>query len=388
MRRSRTVPRSTTTTRRNSSDSSRPKIRYAVVGLGYIAQSAVLPAFAKAKNSQLAALVSDDKVKLKRLGKKYKVRSTYSYDDYDQCLHSGEIDAVYIALPNSLHRDYTVRACRAGIHVLCEKPLAVSESECEEMIAAAADNDVRLMTAYRLHFEQANMKAVEIAQSGKLGELRAFNSVFTMQVKDGDIRVQKVLGGGTLYDIGIYCINAARYVFRDEPIEVFGFAANNGEKRFKEVEEMFTAILRFPDERLASFTTSFGASDISAYQVIGTVGHLRVDPAYEFAAALKHQLTIKGKTRAQTFPKRDQFAPELIYFSDCIINHKEPEPSGKEGLADVRVINALYQSASTGKPVRLDSFEKQERPTMDQEIHKPPVNKPELVRAATPSRKD
>jgi glucose-fructose oxidoreductase len=387
MRRSKPV----NTTRRNtadSSDSSRTKIRYAVLGLGYIAQSAVLPAFAKARNSELAALVSDDKVKLEKLGKKYKVQSTYSYDDFDKCLDSGEIDAVYIALPNSMHRDYTVRACRAGIHVLCEKPLAVSESDCEEMIRAAADNDVKLMTAYRLHFEQANMKAVEIAQSGKLGDLRAFSSVFTMQVKEGDIRLQKELGGGTLYDIGIYCINAARYLFQDEPFEVFGFAANNGAKRFKEVDEMFSAILRFPDERLASFTTSFGASDVSAYQIVGTVGHLRVDPAYESAAALKHQLTIKGKTREQTFPKRDQFAPELIYFSDCVINDKEPEPSGKEGLADVRIITALYRSASTGKPVSLDKFEKQQRPTMEQEIHKPPVNKPALVRAATPSRKD
>jgi len=146
--------------------------------------------------------------------------------------------------------------------------------------------------------------------------------------------------------------------------------------------------LRFPDDRLASFTTSFGASDISAYQIVGTSGHLTVDPAYEFAAALKHELTIKGKTRKQTFPKRDQFAPELIYFSDCIINDKEPEPSGKEGLADVRIITALYRSASTGTPVSLDKFEKQQRPTMEQELHKPPVNKPQLVRAATPSRKD
>jgi glucose-fructose oxidoreductase len=359
-----------------------------VVGLGYIAQIAVLPAFAKAKNCELAALVSDDNLKLQKLSKKYKVQSTYSYEEFDECLASGEIDAVYIALPNSMHRDYTVRACRAGVHVLCEKPLAVTESECEEMISAAADNGVKLMTAYRLHFEQANMKAVEIAQSGKLGDLRAFNSVFTMQVKEGDIRLQQELGGGTLYDIGIYCINAARYLFQDEPIEVVGFSANNGEKRFKEVDEMFSAILRFPNERLASFTTSFGASDISAYQIVGTEGDLKVDPAYEFAADLKHRLTIKGKTRERTFPKRDQFAPELIYFADCVLNDNEPEPSGKEGLADVRIIRALYRSASTGKPVRLDEFEKEDRPTMEQEIHEPPVKKPELVRAATPSRED
>jgi predicted dehydrogenase len=374
--------------RRGASSTEKPKIRYAVVGLGYIAQVAVLPTFAKAKNSKLVALVSGDSTKLKKLSKKYEVPLTYSYDEYDDCLKSGEVDAVYIALPNSMHRDYTVAACRAGIHVLCEKPMAVTESECEDMIRAASENDVKLMIAYRLHFEEANLKAVELAQSGKLGDLRVFNSVFTMQVKKGDIRLKKDLGGGTLYDIGIYCINAARYIFQAEPLEVTAFSANNGEERFEEVDEMTSAILRFPDERLAAFTSSFGAADISAYQVVGTEGHLRVDPAYEFAEALKHHLTIKGKTRERTFPKRDQFAPELLYFSDCILNGKTPEPSGKEGLADVRIIRALYQSASTGEPIKLAAFERKTRPTIEQEIHEPPVKKPELVRAASPTREN
>jgi len=383
------VPQRNKTKKRSLSKSPEPekeKIRYAVVGLGYIAQIAVLPAFGRAKNSELAALVSDDRVKLEKLSRKYKVPRSYSYEDYDECLSSGEIDAVYIALPNNMHHEYTVRACRAGLNVLCEKPMAVTEAECEEMITAAGDNAVKLMIGYRLHFERANLEAVELSQSGKLGELRAFNSVFTMQVKDGDIRLQKDLGGGTLYDIGIYCINAARYIFRAEPIEVFGFSANNGEKRFKEVDEMFGAVLRFPNERLASFITSFGASDISAYQIVGSEGDLRVNPAYEFAADLKHHVTIRGKTRERTFSKRDQFAPELIYFSDCIINDQDPEPSGREGLADVRIIRALYRSAATGEPVRLGEFGKAERPTIEQEIDEPPVKKPELVRAAAPSR--
>jgi len=275
--------------------------------------------------------LSDDPKKLAKLGKKYNVPFRYSYDEYDACLSSGEVDAVYIALPNNLHREYTVRACRARVHVLCEKPMAVTEPDCEAMIAAAKENRTRLMIAYRLHFEEANMKAVEIARSGKLGNLRAFNSLFTMQVKKGDVRLQKDLGGGTLYDIGIYCINAARYIFQAEPVEVFAWSANNGEKRFEEVDEMTSAILRFPDERLASFTSSFGASDVSAYQIVGAEGDLRVDPAYEFAGDLKHRLTIKGKTRDPTFPKRDQFAPELLYFSDCVIDGQEPEPSGREG---------------------------------------------------------
>ena len=363
-------------------------VRYAVVGLGYIAQAAVLPAFAKATNSKLAALISDDPAKLSKLGKKYKAPITCSYDEYDDCLASGEIDAVYIALPNSMHREYTVRACQAGLHVLCEKPMAVTEADCEAMIAAAEEARVKLMVAYRLHFEEANMQAVEFVQSGTLGEVRSFNSIFTMQVKDGDIRVKKELGGGTLYDIGIYCINAARYIFRAEPIEVTAFSANNGDPRFEEIDEMTSAIIRFPGERLASFTASFGAADVSAYQVIGTEGNLRVDPAYEFASGLKHQLTIKGKKREHKFPKRDQFAPELVYFSNCIINNQAPEPSGREGLADVRVIQALYQSATMGASVTLGDFERKNRPALDQAMNEPAAKKPELFRAASPTRND
>jgi glucose-fructose oxidoreductase len=368
--------------------SGKPKVRYAVVGLGYIAQSAVLPAFESARNSELAALVSDDPKKLKSLSKKYKVPLTYSYDDYDECLRSGEIDAVYIALPNSMHRAYTVAACRAGVNVLCEKPMAVTEAECKDMINAADENGVKLMIAYRLHFEEANLKAIELAQSGKLGDVRAFNSVFTMQVKEGDIRLKKALGGGTLYDIGIYCINAARCIFQAEPIEVTAFSANNGEPRFEEVDEITSAILRFPDQRLAAFTTSFGADDISTYKIVGTKGNLRVEPAYDYSEALKHHLTIKGgKTRERTFRKRDQFAPELIYFSDCVLKGKTPEPSGKEGLADVRIIQALYRSAAAkGETIALPDFERGTRPTMEQEIHEPPATKPLLVRAASPHK--
>jgi len=370
-----------------SRNKGKTRVRYAVVGLGYIAQTAVLPAFANAKNSELVALVSDDPTKLRSLSRKYKVPQTYSYEEYDRCLESGAIDVVYIALPNSMHRDYTVAACRAGIHVLCEKPMAVTEAECGDMIAAAAETNVKLMIAYRLHFEEANLKAVEIAQSGKLGKLRAFNSLFTMQVKDGDIRVQSDLGGGTLYDIGIYCINAARAIFQAEPVEVTAMSANNGEKRFAEIDEMTSAILRFPNDRLATFTSSFGAADISSYQIVGTEGNLRVDPAYEFADELKHSVTIKGRTRERSFARRDQFAPELIYFSDCVINNQNPEPSGKEGLADVRIIRALYESAEKGKPIELADFDRDTRPTIEQEIHEPPPKKPELVKAASPNRK-
>jgi glucose-fructose oxidoreductase len=360
-----------------------------VVGQGYISQVAVLPAFANAReNSELAALVSDDPRKLEKLGKRYRVEALYGYDDYERCLEEADIDAVYIALPNDMHREYTERAARLGVHVLCEKPMEVTVEDCEAMIAAAETNGVKLMIAYRLHFEKANLKAIELLQSGRLGDPRVFDSVFTMQVKDEDnIRLQKRRGGGTLYDIGIYCINAARYLFRAEPEEVFATTANNGEPRFREVEEMTSALLRFPGERLATFTCSFGAADVATYQVVGTEGDVRLDAAYEYAEEITMTTTIKGKKRQKTYPMRDQFAPELIHFSECVLSDREPRPDGHEGLADVRVIQALYRSAETGRPVPLEPLQRSRRPTPEQEIRRPPVQEPELVHATPPSGK-
>ena len=196
-------------------------MRYAVVGLGHIAQVAVLPAFAHARrNSELVALVSDDAEKRRALARRYRVPHAWSYEDYERCLQSGDVDAVYIALPNSLHREYAERAARCGMHVLVEKPMAVTATECRSMIATARKHRVKLMVAYRLHFEAGTLRAVKLARAGTLGDLKLFASVFTMQARGGNIRLDAELGGGPLYDIGIYCINAARMLFAAEPKSV------------------------------------------------------------------------------------------------------------------------------------------------------------------------
>lgn len=376
-----------TATRKRQPGSAAP-IRYAVVGLGYIAQSAVLPAFAHARrNSRLSALVSDDPEKLRRLGRRYGVRNTYSYEEYAACLESGEIDAVYIALPNFLHRDYAVAAARAGVHVLCEKPLAVTEEECEDILSAAEEAGIRLMTAYRLHFDGANLDAVRLARSGRIGEPRLFQSVFTMQVEKGNIRLESEdKGGGPFYDIGIYCINAARYLFRAEPKEVFAVRATSGERRFRDVTETASAILRFPGDRLASFTCSFGAADAGWYQLVGTKGDLRLDPAYEYAKPLRLVWKAGDRAHRRTFGKRDQFAAELLAFSDSVRRGRDPEPSGREGLADVRIIRALLRSADEGRLVGLSPFERARRPGPEQAIRRPSVpREPALVRVQPPS---
>jgi glucose-fructose oxidoreductase len=384
---SRSKSRSDARANENASAPKRGPIGYAVVGLGYIAQAAVLPAFAHAKrNSRLVAIVSGDPQKQRTLARRYGVEHVYGYEDYGECLANPDVDAVYIALPNHMHRDYAVAAARAGKHILCEKPLAVTPAECEEMIEAAAEAGVRLMTAYRLHFEKANLDAVEVVRSGKLGEPRIFESVFTMPVEDGNIRLEPTeRGGGPIYDIGIYCINAARYLFRAEPSEVFATSASIGGKRFARCPEMMSGILRFPVERLATFTCSFGAADTNWYQIIGTRGHLRLEPAYEYAEPIVQRLESGGRTREKRFGKRDQFAPELLYFSDCVLSGREPEPSGREGLADLRVVQALLESARTGRVVKLEEFERHRRPTMALEKNRPPVPRPRLVHAASPS---
>jgi glucose-fructose oxidoreductase len=363
------------------------KVRYAVVGLGHISQAAALPAFAHARrNSILAALVSGDPAKRSELGHRYGVPS-YGYEDYDRLLASGEIDAVYIGLPNHLHCEYTLRAARAGVHVLCEKPMAVTPRECEQMIRATERRGVRLMIGYRLHFEAANLEALRIARSGRLGELRLFESTFTMQVRPGNVRlVAPERGGGPLFDIGVYCIQAARLLVGAEPIEVQAMAARGDDARFREVDEAISAVLRFPGERLAAFTVSFGAADVSAYRLVGTKGDLRVDPAYEYRGELVHHLTVGGRTRKRRFAKRDQFAPELLHFSECVLRGKPPEPSGIEGMIDVQVIQALERSARSGRRIELPEFPRERPPTPRQERRLPAVGRRRLVRAASASQ--
>ena len=362
------------------------QIRYAVVGLGYISQIAVLPAFAHARaNSKLTALVSGDPTKLKAMSKKYGVNQTYSYEQYSDCLASGEVDAVYVALPNHMHRAYAEAAAQAGIHVLCEKPMALNESECEAMIAEVDRSRVKLMIAYRLHFERGNLQAVEWVNSGKIGSPRIFSSIFSQQVSEGNSRLKADIGGGPIYDMGVYCVNAARYLFRAEPEEVMAWNTGHESKRFNEVPATTTAVLRFPGDRIASFTCSFGIADRSTFEVIGTKGSVKMDPAYDMVETLKAELTVGEKTTKRSFPKRDQFASELLYFSNCILNDTEPEPSGREGLADVRIIEAILRSAEGNRPVAVKQTEIPKRPTMKQEIAKPAVSRPRLVKADAPA---
>jgi glucose-fructose oxidoreductase len=269
--------------------------------------------------------------------------------------------------------------------VLCEKPLAGTKKECKHIVKACRKFGVKLMTAYRLHFEHANLEAAEMIHSGKIGEPRIFNSTFSQQVRPGNMRVKPRNEGGPLHDIGIYCINAARYLFRAEPTQGVSFSASGKDPRFRKVDEMNSIILRFPEERLASFTVSFGATDTANYEVIGTKGKLRAVHGYEYSTPITLELTADGRTHTKKYPLRDQFAPELIYFSDCIQKGREPEPSGEEGLRDVRIIQSLHKSAKRGVPVRLQPLKDHHYPDLKQDLYRPKVDKRRLVHVSSPS---
>lgn len=359
-------------------------MRFAVVGLGYFAQGAVLPAFRYAKGCRLVALVSDDRTKLRELGDKYDVDVRVGYDGYDALLAGGDIDAVYIALPNDLHADFTLRAARAGVHVLCEKPLATTSRDAQRMTEACRRAGVRLMTAYRLHFEPGNLHAIQAIAEGEIGTPRVFDSMFTMQVKPTGIRTEADRGGGPLLDIGIYCINAARYLFRAEPTAAFANVLQGKGKRFREVEEAVSVLLEFPDRRVASFVASYGAADLAYYTVIGTTGYVCLDNAYEHSEARHLEVGGEDGTRKRRYRKVNQVAPELMHFADCVRSGRDPEPSGKEGLIDVRIIEAIQRSAATGRRVRIQAPRRGRRPTTRQEMHVGRDRRPKLVNAEVP----
>jgi predicted dehydrogenase len=361
------------------------RVRYVVVGAGNIAQVAVLPAFKNAAdNSELVGLISGSATKRSELAKRYEIEHTGDYNELERLIKRARADAVYIATPNHLHRKHTELAMRAGAHVLCEKPMAITVADCEAMIHAAKAHRLKFMIAYRLHFEEANLRAVELVQGGTLGTAKVFSSEFSHQVREGDIRTRQEDGGGALLDMGVYPINAARSLFRDEPIEVMSMSPPSSDPRFQGVDETTTAILRFPRGQIAQFTVSQGATHAASYRVLGTSGDLRVDNAYSYAGEITHYLTLSDKAKKQSYGKRDQFAPELVYFSNCILQNTEPEPSGEEGLADVRVVRAIMESMRTGRAVSLAPFQRNLRPGLAQAIKKPAIREPKTVEAPSP----
>jgi len=360
------------------------KVRYAVVGAGWIAQSAFMPGVEHTGNSEITALVSGDETKRKTLASRYDIHKTYAYEQYDEMLGSGEVDAVYLATPNDRHVDLAVRTLNAGIHLLLEKPMAVSVAECDRISAAAAASKAKLMVAYRLHFEPITLEILERIRAGKIGTLRAFTSTFTQHVAASNHRAKNGFWAGPVADMGPYPINAVRNIFAAEPVEVFA-AGTKGEEAFN-FHDTVAVTLRFEGDRIANFTVSYATEPIGEYTVAGTSGWIQANPAYTFHDAIAMKSSVNEKEDAKEGKRTDQFGGETKYFSDCILEGRMPEPDGDEGLRDVRVIAAIEESLRTGAVVKLPPMPSRRGPAKLQEMTLSAVKEPELVNAFAPEK--
>ena len=366
------------------------KVRYAVVGVGWISQAALLPGVEHTGNSEVVALVTSHEQKAAKVGEKYGIEKVVSYEEYGDLLRSGEIDAAYLATPNFDHVELALETLDAGIHLLLEKPMAVSVAECELMIAAGERSGAKLMIAYRLHFEPGTLKAIERVREGEIGTVRFFNSSFSQQVSGQNHRAKHGYWAGPVPDMGPYPLNMVRNLFGAEPIEVTALGVNTDAERFtdesgKPFDDTVAVTLKFPSERVASFSLSYAGGDIDEYRVVGSKGDLYSNPAYQVGSGIKHELTIDKKKSTESFSTTDHFGGELKYFSECVVNNKQPEPDGEEGMLDVRVLEAIERALITGTSQQLPVYTRKRRPDPDQVQKLSKVNEPELVGAHKPS---
>jgi len=333
------------------------KLGWAIVGLGSLSINQILPAFAKCEKSKVTALVSGHPDKANKLALRYGVspKNIYNYQNYDSLKDNPEVDVIYIVLPNGMHAEYTVRGFQAGKHVLSEKPMANTPAECQQMIDAAHKANRKLMVAYSCQYEPYNKEAIRIARSHELGPTQMIlaDAGFSM----GDPKQwrlnRQLAGGGSLMDIGIYALNASRYLSGEEPTEVNAMVHTTpNDPRFKEVEEHITFQLRFASGILANCSSSYGYFHQSHFRVMGTEARLEMDPATWYSGL---RLWIeRGNTIDQRdLPVVDHFTTEMDHMSDCVMQNKEPLTPGEEGLRDLTIMMAIYEAAKSGRTVKL-----------------------------------
>ena len=364
------------------------KVRYALVGLGDITQEAMLPGIKHTGNSEVVAFVTGDAEKARLVGEQYGVTMSYDYDRFEEMLRSGTVDAIYLATPNWRHAEFAIPALKAGIHVLVEKPLEVSTAKAREILDAEKASSAKLMVAYRLHFEPATLSTVDTVRSGDIGDVVLFTSTFAQMVDPANHRAQSGDLAGPVLDMGPYPVNAARYVFGAEPDEVVSAAgARHPEAGLGDFDDTVAVTLRFPGNRLAQFTVSYYANTLDAFFAVGTKGSVHLNPAYMYGQPLQQTVTVGEKKSQKSFKNTDHFGGEMKYFSDCILNDKDPEPDGEEGYADVRILEGILRALKSGKPEKLEPFTRIKRiDTASQEQTLSAQKPPELVNTSNPGK--
>lgn len=342
------------------------RVGIAIIGLGAYATEQILPSFGETKQCRVAGFVTGDPEKGRTFAQKYGVpaQNVFGYNEMARLADRPDIQAVYVITPNALHREHTEAAAKAGKHVLCEKPMATNSKDCEAMIRACADAKKILMIGYRAQYEPYNLRAIEMCRGGKLGRLVSLSiehgRTLNPKEKRDTWRMDRELsGGGSLPDIGIYSLNAARYLTGEEPTEVWAaISSPKNDPRFREVEATVHFTLRFPSGVLANCVSSYDWSEVKRGQVFGTEASLELDPISDY---YRHNMTVSRKEAGSDtpikeqieLPEKNQFARQLDHFAECVRVGKTPKTPGEEGLRDVRYIEAIYRAARDGKPVRV-----------------------------------
>lgn len=334
---------------------------YAIVGLGHLSLGQLLPAFGKSKYSKAVALVSGDRAKALKVAAQYGIRESaiYDYNSYERLADNPEVQVIYVVLPNSMHREYVERGARLHKHILCEKPMATSSRECEAMIAACKAANVKLMIGYRQQYEPMNRAIIKMVREGKLGKPLSFISSNSQNQGDPNQWRQKLAlaGGGCLLDVGIYCMNAVRFLTEQEPDEVFGTVYQpKDDPRFREIEETCSFTMKFPSGLIASCSSGYGQHRSQFYRLEGDLQWAELSPAFGYGGLRLRVNRVEDKQNVLLEPSMeevDQFAREMDHMSLCVQQNRQPHTPGEEGLQDHRIIEAIYESVRTGRAVKL-----------------------------------
>jgi predicted dehydrogenase len=323
------------------------KIGYALCGLGNLSNGQLAPALQETKYAKLAGIITGSPDKAKRWQAKYKLpdNCVYSYDTMAKLADNPDIDVVYVVTPNALHADHTIAAAKAGKHVLCEKPMEVSAAKCQQMIDACKAAGKQLAIGYRLHFEPNNLECVRLAREKVFGDLKLIEAGFGFNIGNpAQWRLKKELsGGGPLMDVGIYALQAMRYVSGEEPVSV---------EKFRDIEETLSWQLKFPSGLIGSGLTTYRVSGINHFIARAERGSFGLDPAYGYHGVRGTRSEGREAQEIQ-LPDMDQFAAEMDDFAQCILENRPTRVSGEEGLRDIKIMMAIYESARTGKAIEL-----------------------------------
>ena len=334
------------------------KINFALAGLGMLSTNQIAPALQTTKHCRLAGIITGTPAKVEQWKAKYGIpeKNIYNYDTMQRMADNPDIDVVYVVTPNGLHPEHVIKAAQAGKHVLCEKPMANSAKDCEAMIAACRKAGVKLAIGYRCQFEPHNQECIRLAREKTFGELKLIEASFGFRVGDPakfphiKWRLEKKLaGGGALMDVGIYALQATRYLSGEEPVSVSATETKTDPVKFREVDETICWTMKFPSGVIANCGTSYNFSGMNRYTAYAEQGWFGLDPAYGY----KGQKGMRSDKQEITFEQVDHFAAEMDDFARCVLDNRPSRVSGEEGLRDLKVLEAIYKSIATGKSVKL-----------------------------------